>query len=101
MYWLPRSLAIFFISFLMIFSFDVFSMEGSFLTKIGGFLIHNIPVFFLTFLLILAWKKEKIGGLLFMFTGIVMTIFFRTYQDISTLLLISAPPIVIGVLFFL
>jgi hypothetical protein len=80
---------------------DVFGIEGSFLEKIGGFLIHNIPVFILVLLLIFSWKKEKTGGIIFIILGLVFTFFFRTYTRIETFLLISFPPILSGILFLL
>lgn len=100
-YWLPRVLAILFILFLALFSFDVFSMEGTIFQKTGGFLIHNIPVFILIFLLVFSWKYEKLGGLLFILAAIVFTFFFHTYQRTDIFLLISFPLLLTGLLFFL
>lgn len=82
-------------------SIDVFSMEGSLLEKIGGFFIHNIPVFILILLLVFTWKKEKTGGIIFIVLGAMFIIFFRTYQRIDTFLLISFPPMLAGFLFLL
>jgi len=100
-YWLPRTIIILLILFMLLLSFDVFGMEGSLLEKIGGFLIHNIPVFVLSLLLFFAWRKERAGGILFILIGLFFTFFFRTYQRIDTFLLISFPPILAGVLFIL
>lgn len=98
-YWLPRVIAILFIIFLTIFSFDVFSMEGTVLQKTEGFLIHNIPVFILIILLAFSWKNEKIGGTLFIMAAIFFTFFFHTYQRMDTFLLISFPLLLIGAMF--
>jgi hypothetical protein len=98
-YWLPRVLAILFIAFIFMFSLDVFSMEGTALEKLGGFLMHNIPTIILIFALAFAWKNEKKGGYLFVVLGLLFTFFFKTYQVPATFLSISLPVIIIGLLF--
>jgi hypothetical protein len=97
--WLPRILAILLICFIGLFSLDVFSMEGTVLQKTGGFLIHNIPTFILIISLFFAWKKEKIGAILFILIGIVSTLYFHTYQQITTFILLTCLPLAIGILF--
>lgn len=99
--WLPRIIAIIFIFFLSIFSLDVFSMEGTFLQKMEGLLMHNIPTLILIFLLIFAWKRELIGGIIFIAIGILFTAYFNTYQRIDSFILISIPPMLAGALFIL
>lgn len=64
-YWLPRCVAILFILFLSLFALDVFSGNSSFGVVIVGFLIHLIPSYVLLLALVFAWKREKIGGFLF------------------------------------
>jgi hypothetical protein len=70
-------------------------MEGTVLEKTGGFLIHNIPVFIVILLLVFAWKKQNIGGILFILAGIGFALFF----GISAFFVISFPLILAGVLF--
>jgi hypothetical protein len=92
LHWTPRAISILFVLFISMFAFD---------TPGIGFLIHLIPSIILLGLIILAWKYELIGGIAFIVLGIVFTIFFKTYKDIITILLISLPPIITGVLFIL
>lgn len=94
LYWIPRILSIIAIIFISIFAFDepLASL---------GFLIHLLPSFILIIILIIAWKWEFIGGIIYIAIGIVFTIFFKTYEDIIVFLLISLPWIIIGVLFIL
>ena len=101
LYLTPKVLAIIFILFLSLFALDVFSMEGTILEKIGGFLIHLLPNFILLAILFVAWRFEKIGGILFILAGIIFTLFFRTYQQIMSILLVSFPLFLIGFLFLL
>lgn len=99
--WFPRVLAVVYALLIALFSFDVLSMEGSLLEKLGGFLIHNIPTFIILFALYLSWKKPMYGGATFIVISAFFTIFFRTYQRWDTFVLISAPILLIGVLFIL
>jgi hypothetical protein len=99
--WFPRVLAIIFIAFLVLLSFDVFSLNGSVLEKMGGFLVENIPAILLVIALVLAWKKPITGGAIFVVMGIIFTIFYRTYQRWDTFVLISVPLLLIGFLFLL
>ena len=64
--WLPRILAILFLLFLMLFSFDVFEMPGSLLEKIGGFIIHSLPSIILAVILILFWNNPLRSGIAFL-----------------------------------
>jgi hypothetical protein len=48
-----------------------------------------------------AWKKAKWGGWPFIIAGLCSIVFFKTYQDPIVLLIISFPPVLVGVLFIL
>jgi hypothetical protein len=61
-YWLPRVLCILAILFISLFALDSFSPELTFWQQIAAFLMHLIPSFILTALLLIAWKWEYIGG---------------------------------------
>ncbi|MBT4824700.1 hypothetical protein HN695_07965 [Candidatus Woesearchaeota archaeon] len=97
-YWLPRILMILFICFISMFAFDMFD-EGSFWKMLIGFFIHMLPTFALVILLTIAWKWEKIGGILIILLGIIFTIFFNTYKEVISFLLISMPVFIVGGLF--
>jgi len=95
-YYIPRVLAILFIIFISLFSLDVFEMEAGFWQKIGGFLIHLIPSYILIIATIIAWKKEFIGGVLFIIFSVALAIWTRV--ELASLLVIL-PPFIIGILF--
>ena len=99
LFWLPRVLAILFIVFLALFALDVFVPGESILYMIGGFLVHLIPDYLLIAALIIAWKRERIGGVLFILLGLGFTIFFRTYSALSNFLIVSFPVFLIGTFF--
>jgi hypothetical protein len=90
--WIPRSLAILYILFLSLFALD---------TPFGiGFLIHLIPSFILIAFLIFSWKESKLAGTLFGLFGLGTIIFFNTYRELISLIVISLIPILIGVFFY-
>lgn len=70
-YWTPRILSIIFILFLALFSLDVFDTGLGFWGTVAAFLIHNIPSFVLTAILIISWKREIVGGITFILAGLL------------------------------
>ena len=99
LFWLPRVLAILFIGFLAIFALDVFEPGKTFDYYIIALFMHLIPNFILTALLIIAWRQEKFGGILFILLSVLFTLFFRTYLFWQNFILISFPVFLIGGLF--
>ena len=109
-YWTPRMLCIIAILFISLFALDAFSPGLSFWKQIGGFLIHLIPSFILIALLILAWKKEFIGGIVFMIIGLGLSpvVFSHNYRmnhsifmSLGIILTITIPFAIVGVLFII
>ena len=64
-HWLPRIICILAILFISMFALDAFNPEKTIWQQIGDFLIHLIPSFVLIIILIIAWKREFIGGIIF------------------------------------
>lgn len=101
LFWFPRALTIMAILFMMLFSFDAFEGDESFGRKIIGFLIHNIPVFILTLILLIAWKRELIGGILLILASLAASVFFKVFSGNYAALIIIAPFFLTGVLFII
>lgn len=106
--WIPRIICVFAILFISIFAADAFAPGLSFWQQIGDFLLHLIPSSILLALLIVAWKRELLGGILFTLIGIGFTpfIFQHNYAmnhsvsiSLSVILMITFPFILVGVLF--
>jgi hypothetical protein len=97
--WVARILTILFILFIGLFSIDVFFEGYGFPEVLIAFFMHNVPTILLTACLIVAWKKPKIGGVLFILLALASLIFFKTYNDLIVVLLITMPPAVIGLIF--
>src|SRR3989338_7250321 len=69
LFWTPRILTILFIAFLSMFSLDVF-MEGyGFPNVLLALFMHLIPSFILIIVLIISWKHEWVGALVFLLAG--------------------------------
>jgi hypothetical protein len=106
-YWTPRILSILFICFLAMFSLDVFSPGLGFWQIALGLLMHNIPTLFLLAVLIVSWKHEIVGGIVFILAGflyiaILMINAFRNsfqWYMISWSAMIAGPAFLIGILF--
>lgn len=101
LFWLPRILAILFIGFLATSAFDVFEPGKPLLYMIGAFLIHLIPVFLLSAILFIAWKRGEIGGLLFLLSFIFFFVMFWDRSYIWLQFLLFNPLLLIGGLFLL
>ncbi len=103
-YWTPRILAIIFILFLMMFSLDIFE-PGLTAGQIAvGLFMHNIPALFLLIILIISWRHEIIGGVVFILAGLLyvlmlaMTPKFEWYM-LSWSVTITGQAFLIGILF--
>jgi hypothetical protein len=68
-FWFPRIFSIVFITFLFLFSLDVFGEEYSLWETILAFIIHNVPSIILIAVLIVSWKREIVGGIAFILAG--------------------------------
>jgi hypothetical protein len=109
-HWVPRILCILAMLFLLMFSFDAFDPNLTLKDQLLGFLMHSIPVFILAILLIVAWKWELVGGIIFTALGIGFSpyLFSGNYRmnhsvwmSLGIILLITFPFIVVGILFIL
>lgn len=90
---IAKILAILYILFITIFAFDSINFIG--------FLIHLLPTLVFLICFVIAVFKEKIGGILFLIFGIGTIIVFNTYKEITSFILISTIPILIGLTFYL
>jgi CDP-diglyceride synthetase len=90
------------------FALDSFSPNLTIWQQIGAFLIHLIPSFILLAFLLVAWKWELIGGILFTVIGLAATpfIYLHNYRmnqsvwmSLMVILFITIPFVIVGVLF--
>ena len=108
LHWVPRILCILAILFISMFSLDSFSPGLTIWQQLGAFFIHLIPSFILVALLIVAWKWEYIGGIIFIVIGLGFSpiIFIHNHNmnhsvwmSLGIILTITIPFVIVGVLF--
>jgi len=97
-YWLPRILGILFALFISMFALDAFGGGVPFIESVVSFLIHLLPTYIVIAILLIAWKWEWAGGILFILAGIFY-IFVANNVLWSAYAVIAGPPILIGTLF--
>jgi len=98
LYWTPRILGIIFAVFISIFALDVFE-EYKFPEVLVALFMHLVPTYLVVGALILAWKWERIGGILFLGLGLFYIIITWGKFDLISYLIISGPVTLIGILF--
>lgn len=84
--------------FLALFSLDIFNEESSIGDILLGLLIHLIPNILLVIATYVAAKNTELGFTLFLVLGIAATIFFRTYKEPVTFMIITLPLLAISLL---
>ncbi len=110
LHWLPRILCILAILFISMFALDAFEPGLSLGKQLIDFAMHLIPSFVLIVLLVVAWKWELPGGVIFILVGvgfspfIYLLNFHRNHSvwiSLGIIAIITFPFIVIGILFLL
>ena len=98
LFWTPRILGILFAAFITLFSLDVFGEGYGFWQTVLAFVMHLIPTGILVVVLILAWRWEWLGAILFFGLAIFYLITAHGLHW-SAYVLISGPLFLEGVLF--
>ena len=93
-FWAPRVLCILFVIFLSMFALDVFSEGYGFGETILALLIHLVPTFIVIISLVIAWRCEWVGAILF-----IAVAFFFLVSSGGESWVISGPLFLIGILF--
>ena len=109
LYWFPRILSIIFILFLSLFSLDIFDSCNGFFDCALGLFMHNIPSIILLIILIISWKHEIVGGIVFILAGalymgmILVRMLANPFEwyMLSYSMIIAGPAFLIGVLWIL
>jgi len=97
--WLPRILSMLFVLFISMFALDVFSEANSILQSILALLIHLVPTYIIVLTLIISWRREWIGAIVYTILGIAYIILAWSKVPFLAYLFISGPLFIIGILF--
>jgi hypothetical protein len=109
-HWLPRVICIVAILFISLFAADAYDPKLAFFQQVLAFIMHLIPSFILVIFLVVAWKWELAGGILFGIIGLGTGpwVFMHNYQmnhsvamSTGIVSLICLPFVVVGGLFIL
>jgi hypothetical protein len=108
-HWLPRIICILAILFVSMFAFDAFAPGLTLGQQLGAFFVHLITSFVLLAFLIVAWKWEYLGGIIFTLIGLGLSPFIFLLNHIRNgmtvgnslivVLIINIPFVLVGILF--
>jgi len=103
LYWAPRVLCIVFAAFISTFAMDVFQKGVPVWQVALALLMHLLPTFLVLAVLALSWRREWVGGALFIALGVLYLLWARNkpFFGWDVVLLIAAPLFLVGVLFLL
>ena len=100
--WTPRLLGVLFAAFIGLFSADVFAEDLTAWQTLIAFAVHLVPTLIVVLVLVVAWRWEAVGGLLFLGAGVGYAIaVIAGHHPLSWIPAISGPLFLIGMLFLL
>jgi hypothetical protein len=99
--WIPRGIMFFYIIFLLLFALDTFDTPQPLGEQILDFFIHGLPSWILIIVLAITWNKPYLAGISFIVLASLGMIFFSTYQHLSGFLVVTLPPMLIGLSFII
>lgn len=97
--WAPRVLGIAVSLFLALFALDAFEPGQSFLRQLAGFAIHLTPSILLLIVVALAWRRDWIGGVVFLSLALLYAWGAIGRGHLDWALVISGPLVVTGALY--
>lgn len=100
LYWSPRILAILFVAFLCLFSFDSFNEFNGWKSVLAVIIHLTIPAIVLL-ATILAWKRNLVGAISFFVLAIYYVFMVGLYRHWSWYVSISGPALLTAFLFFI
>ncbi len=101
LFWIPRIIVIIYSIFISLFALDVFNEGRPFWETTLALFLHLIPTGVVLLSLMISWKWELIGALLYPAMGVFYIIWAWGKFPVPTYFILSGPVIIIGLLFFL
>lgn len=101
LYWTPRVLGILFAVFVSLFALDALEGPGGAGRRLAAFAMHLVPTALVVAALLVAWRWEGIGGLLFVGLGVYYVAGSWGHARWDAYLAIGGPLVLAGLLFLL
>lgn len=96
-YWVARLLAIAGILFISMFALDVFGLDKPWTEIALALFMHLLPSFVLIAILVIAWRIEWLGGILFVLVGLSPFVVLANPKWVNMML--GGPFVLAGILF--
>ena len=100
LFWTPRAASILLATFLVVFAADVFTETRGFWATVVALAMHLIPSAVVLLVLALAWRREWLGGLIYLALAVFYLVTTGARLHWSAYALISGTLSGIAVLFF-
>jgi hypothetical protein len=99
LYWIPRGLVILEAVFISLFALDVFGEGYDFLTLLQALAMHLLPTAVVLVTLAIAWRWERVGGILFIALGAFYILSLGRSLHWTASQVIAGPLFLAGLLF--
>ncbi|HET6169586.1 MAG TPA: hypothetical protein VFE01_05360 [Terracidiphilus sp.] len=99
LFWLPRVLSIAFACSISIFALDVFNEHLSFWKTALALAIHLIPTFVLVAAIVIAWRWEWVGAVIFGALGALYIVWTLPRHHLDWILIVAGPALLVAGLF--
>jgi hypothetical protein len=101
LYWTPRVLSILFACFISIFALDVFGEAKDLWQLAQALFMHLIPTLLVIAVLVISWRHEWFGGIVYVGLAAVYVIGMWGRFDWTVYVLMAGPLLVMGALFMI
>jgi hypothetical protein len=101
LYWTPRMVTLLFAGFVSIFALDIFGMGLPLGKMMFALAMHLIPTALILLSLLIAWRWEWVGTLLFGALGVTHLVLKGGLLPFSDLFIVAGPCFLLGILFLL
>ena len=99
LFWSPRVLGILYALFISLFALDIFGSGYGLWETIVALLIHLVPTWIILAALLIGWRWERVGGILFIVLAMGFIAFFGWRGSWLNYVLLFSPLILTGILF--
>jgi hypothetical protein len=101
LFWAPRILGILFAVWISVFALDVFGEGFGFWGTVFALMMHLIPTALVVVILVVAWRWEWVGAVVFGLLGLLYTGWAASVGHLAWSIFISGPLFLVAILFWL